>query len=77
LTEKVAAQVKKTEITAVGIRHDDHVAPLYPQELTLTSPTSGGCSVGIVVSRTQAAEFSLVLTVSKIVKQWALLVSIP
>jgi hypothetical protein len=33
---------------------------LYPQNLALTSPTSGGRSVGIVRSRTQATEFSLV-----------------
>jgi hypothetical protein len=32
---------------------------LYPQTLALTSPTSGGRSVGIVRSRTQATEFSL------------------
>jgi hypothetical protein len=38
-------------------RSPDHVAPLYPQELALTSPTSGGLSVGIVRSRTQAREF--------------------
>jgi hypothetical protein len=31
---------------------------LYPQKLALTSPTSGGLSVGIVRSRTQATEFS-------------------
>jgi hypothetical protein len=31
---------------------------LYPQKLTLTSPTSGFRSVGIVRSRTQATEFS-------------------
>jgi hypothetical protein len=31
---------------------------LYPQQLTLTSSTSGGCSVGIVRSRTQAMELS-------------------
>jgi hypothetical protein len=31
---------------------------LYPQQLALTSPTSGGRSVGIVRSRTQATEFS-------------------
>jgi hypothetical protein len=43
--------------TAVGIRHADHVALLYPQMLALTSPTSGGRSVGIVRSRTQATEF--------------------
>jgi hypothetical protein len=30
---------------------------LYPQKLALTSPTSGGPSVGIVRSRTQATEF--------------------
>jgi hypothetical protein len=33
---------------------------LYPQELALTSPTSGGLSLGIVRPRTQATEFSLV-----------------
>jgi hypothetical protein len=33
---------------------------LYPQKLTLTSPTSGGHSVGIVRSWTKATEFSLV-----------------
>jgi hypothetical protein len=31
---------------------------LYPQRLALTSPTSGGRSVGVVLSRTQAKEFS-------------------
>jgi hypothetical protein len=31
--------------------------PLYPQRLTLTSPTSGSCSVGIACSRTKATEF--------------------
>jgi hypothetical protein len=30
---------------------------LYPQKLTVTSPTSGGPSVGIVRSRTQTMEF--------------------
>jgi hypothetical protein len=34
---------------------------VYPQKLALTSPTSGGRSVGIVRSRAQATEFSLVL----------------
>jgi hypothetical protein len=33
---------------------------LYPQMLALTSPTSDGRSVGIVRSRAQATEFSLV-----------------
>jgi hypothetical protein len=32
----------------------------YPQKLALTSPTCGGRSVGIVLSRTKATEFSLV-----------------
>jgi hypothetical protein len=35
--------------------------PLYPQMLTLTSPTSGGRSVGIVRCRTQATEFVFVV----------------
>jgi hypothetical protein len=42
----------------MGIRCADHVTPLYPQKLALTSPTSGGRSVGIVRSRTKATEFS-------------------
>jgi hypothetical protein len=33
----------------------------YPQKLALTSSTSGGRSVGIVRSRTQATEFSFIL----------------
>ena len=44
----------------MGIRCTDHVTPFYPQKLTLTSPTGGGRSVGIVRSRTKATEFSLV-----------------
>jgi hypothetical protein len=31
---------------------------LYPQKLALTSPTSSGCSVGVIRSRTKATEFS-------------------
>ena len=42
---------------AEGIRCADHVTPLYPQKLALTSPTGGGRSVGIVRSRTKATEF--------------------
>ena len=49
------------EITAVGIRCADHVTPLYPQKLALTSPTGGGLSVGIGRSRTKATEFFLLL----------------
>ena len=42
----------------MGNRYADHMTPLYPQKLALTSPTGGGCSVGIVRSRTKATEFS-------------------
>jgi len=48
----------------VGIRCADHVTPLYPQKLSLTSPTGGGRCVGIVRSRTKATEFSLVLVLN-------------
>jgi hypothetical protein len=57
LDRKVAASVYKTENTAVGIRHTDHVAPFIHQKLAITSPTSGGHSVGIVRPRTQTMEF--------------------
>ena len=40
----------------MGIRCADHVTPLYPQKLALTSPTGGGRSVGIVRWRTKATE---------------------
>ena len=43
----------------MGIRCADHVTPLSPQKLALTSPTGGGRSVGIVRSRTKATEFFL------------------
>jgi hypothetical protein len=58
LDKKVAAPVYKTENTAVGIRHADHVAPSIRKNLTITSPTSDGRSVGKVRSRTQIMEFS-------------------
>jgi hypothetical protein len=59
LEEKVAAPVWKTEITAEGIRRADNATPLYPQRLALTSPTSGGLSVSIVLSRTKTMELLL------------------
>ena len=41
----------------MGTRCADHVIPLYPKKLALTSPTGGGRSVGIVRVRTKATEF--------------------
>jgi len=47
----------------VGTRCADHVTPLYPQKLALTSPPGGGRSVGIVRSQTKAMEFSLIIII--------------
>jgi hypothetical protein len=58
LDRKVAVPVQKTENTAVGIRHADPWHPLSAK-LAITSPRSGGRSVGIVRSRTQTMEFVL------------------
>jgi hypothetical protein len=44
----------------VGTRYADHVTPLYPQKLALSSPTGGGRSVGTVRSRTKSIELMLV-----------------
>ena len=45
---------RKQRLMAVGTRCADHVTPLYPQRLELTSPTGGGRSVGIVRVLTKA-----------------------
>ena len=45
-------------LRCISYIYADHVTPLYPQKLALTSPTGGGRSVGIVRSRTKATEFS-------------------
>jgi hypothetical protein len=48
--------------------------PLYPQKLALTSPTSGGRSVGIVLSRTKSTELvSLLLSLMDYLKQKVLI----
>jgi hypothetical protein len=43
------------------IRRADYATPLYPQKLAITSPTSGGRSVGIFRMRTKATELLLLL----------------
>jgi hypothetical protein len=45
--------VKKTELTAGGNPLRSPRDTLYPQKLALTSPTSGGRSVGVVRLRTK------------------------
>jgi hypothetical protein len=52
--ELIASPVYKTENRALGIRYADHVAPSIRKSWL---PTSGGRSVGIVRSQTQAKEF--------------------
>jgi hypothetical protein len=49
----------KQKLMAVGIRCAEPRDILYPLNLALTSPTSGGSSVGIVRLRTKATEFVL------------------
>jgi hypothetical protein len=58
LNEKVAAPVYKTEINGRGNSSRWPRNTLYPQKLALTSPTSGGRSVGIVRLQTKATDFS-------------------
>jgi hypothetical protein len=53
---KVNAGLENRDYGRRGIRLTDHETPLYPQKLALTPPTSGGCSAGIVRSRTKATE---------------------
>jgi hypothetical protein len=58
IDRKVAAPVYETENTAVGIVTLTTWHPLSAKKLAITSPTSGGRSVGVVRSRTQTMEFS-------------------
>jgi hypothetical protein len=61
LERKSSGSGLETEITAVGILSRRPRGTHCPQQLALTSPTSDGCSVGIVHSRTHATEFSFYL----------------
>jgi hypothetical protein len=56
ISVNVECPIYKSENTAVEIRHAEHMAPLSAK-LALTSLTSVGRSVGIVLSQTQATEF--------------------
>jgi hypothetical protein len=57
LQRKISGSGLETENTAVGIRYADHVVPCIRKKLELTSPISGGRSVGKIRSWTQATEF--------------------
>jgi hypothetical protein len=48
-----------------GIRRTDFATPLSSQKLSLSSPTSGGLSAGIVRSRTKVTEFFLAVQLGK------------
>jgi hypothetical protein len=50
----------KTEINGRGNSLRWPRITLYPQKLALTSPTSGGRSVGMVRLRTKTTEFSVI-----------------
>jgi hypothetical protein len=56
-TEELLDRKVAAPNTAVGIRHADHVATSIRKRLAITSPTSGGRSVGVVRSQTQTMEF--------------------
>jgi hypothetical protein len=59
LDRKVAAPVSKIENTAVVIRHADHVSPSIRKKLAITSPTSGGRSVGTRIDQFCTATFKI------------------
>jgi hypothetical protein len=65
LNEKVAAPVKKTELTAGGSVALTTLY-LYPQKLALTSLTSGGRSVGIFRLRTKGNEVLVYFTTKRL-----------
>ena len=57
----------------MGIRCANHLTPLYPQKLALTSPTGGGRSVGMVRSRTKATEFSFSLVLVSLMYEFKII----
>jgi hypothetical protein len=57
LGKKISGFGLETENPVVGIRRADHARLPCPQKLALNSPTSGGRSVGIIRSWTQAMKF--------------------
>jgi hypothetical protein len=61
--EKYRLQSRKPKLRAVEICCAEPLDTLYPQKLALTSPTSGGRSVGIVRLRARATECVVVLVV--------------
>jgi hypothetical protein len=60
--EKQWLRSRKPRLTAVGIRSADHATPSVLKKLALTSPTSGGPSVGIVRLRTKSHGIYFYLT---------------
>jgi hypothetical protein len=67
--KKERLRSSKPRLTVVGICCADHVTPLYPQKLALTSPTSGGLSVGIVRWRTSSHGVLFVIALFKLYLQ--------
>jgi hypothetical protein len=65
LNEKVVAPVYKTEIHGRGNSLRSPRNTFYPQRLALTSPTSGGRSVGIVRLLTAATEFFFIMILDR------------
>jgi hypothetical protein len=57
LNEKQRLRYIKPRLTAVWIRCADLATAICPQKFALTSPTSGGWSVGVVRLRTKATEY--------------------
>jgi hypothetical protein len=56
-SEYIVLRSRTQRLRPYGIHRAYHAISLYPRKLLLTSPTSGGRSVGTVRSRIQATEF--------------------